>query len=272
VVEGARADLILTSLAPIVTAPGQVVSADSVGWLVPLEKPTATIAIAADRLSIASAGAGAAGGRVSLDPLEFPLAPGAPLNGVLHLDDLDLTALIQQFNLADKLSIQARIDGTVPFALNGGSLKLDKGHVFAIAPGRLSLKREALTGAVASTAPGGATAPPNAVQDMAYQALENLAFDKLEADIASLPMGRLGVVFRINGRNDPPNGGATRISVFDLVQGRAFDKPIALPKGTPVNLTLDTSLNFDELLAAYANRGRSEPVQPPPPNTAAERP
>jgi hypothetical protein len=45
----------------------------------------------------------------------------------------------------------------------------------------------------------------------------------------------------------------TRLSVFDLLQGHAFDKPLPLPKGTPVDLTLDTSLNFDELLDAYRN-------------------
>jgi hypothetical protein len=42
------------------------------------------------------------------------------------------------------------------------------------------------------------------------------------------------------------------------LQGRAFDKPLPLPKGTPIDLTLDTSLNLDELLASYfGNEARS---------------
>ena len=43
-------------------------------------------------------------------------------------------------------------------------------------------------------------------------------------------------------------------------RGTAFNRPIPLPSGTPVDLTLDTSLNFDDLMAAYARR--SDPVQP----------
>jgi len=59
--------------------------------------------------------------------------------------------------------------------------------------------------------------------------------------------------------------------VLDLLRGRAFDKPLDLPKGTPVNLTLDTSLNLDELLAGYASQTRapaerSQPVQAPSAN------
>ncbi len=208
-----------------------------------------------------------------LDPLDLLYAPGSPMNGAVRLVQIDLGALIERFNLADKVAIEARIDGTVPFAFTNGALKLDKGYIFATGPGRLSIKREALTGAVAtaaaptSDAPG---APPPApavatggVQDIAYQALENLAFDKLEATIVSQPQGRLGVLFKINGRNDPPGGGQVRIGLFDLLRGRALDN-FTLPKGTPVNLTLDTSLNFDELLAAYNQRGRSEPVQQVP--------
>ncbi len=100
------------------------------------------------------------------------------------------------------------------------------------------------------------------MQGFAYQALQDLAFDKLEAQVASRPMGRLGVIFRIQGRHDPPKGGEVRIGVFDLLRGQALDKPLDLPKGTGVNLTLDTSLNLDELLAAYAGAAHSDAVQP----------
>jgi hypothetical protein len=273
-VKKASGDLAFTSLAPIVTAPGQAVAAEEISWLVPLTKATASVAIRADRIAIDRAQAEVSGGQVILDPLDLLYAPNSPMNGAVRLAQIDLGALIKQFNLADKIDIEARIDGVVPFAFTDGSLRLDKGHVFATGPGRLSIKREALTGAVASAAappsdaPGAPTPAPvpaatSGVQDIAYQALENLAFDTLEADLVSQPMGRLGVLFKINGRNDPPGAGDTRVSVFDLLRGKALDS-FTLPKGTPVNLTLDTSLNFDELLAAYSQRGRSEPVQRAP--------
>jgi hypothetical protein len=100
------------------------------------------------------------------------------------------------------------------------------------------------------------------MQSFAYQALENLAFTQLDAGVNSLPQGRLGVLFHINGRHDPPTRTRARISIFDLIRGRAFEKELPLPSGTPIELTLDTSLNFDELMAAYSNAGRSSPVQP----------
>lgn len=276
-VKKARGELNFTSLAPMVTAPDQAVSAEEISWLVPLTKASARIAIRADRIAIDRAQADVAGGQVILDPLDLLYVPNSPMSGALRLVQIDLGALIKQFNLADKIDIEARIDGTVPFAFTNGALRLDKGHIFATGPGRLSIKREALTGAVAaagappSDAPGAPTqapvpvAPQSGVQDIAYQALENLAFEKLEADLVSQPQGRLGILFKINGSNDPPTGGDTRISVFDLLRGKALDS-FTLPKGTPVNLTLDTSLNFDELLAAYSQRGRSEPVQQAPAN------
>jgi hypothetical protein len=120
------------------------------------------------------------------------------------------------------------------------------GYLASTGPSRLSIRRTVWTG-------GKPQPETDAITDFAYQALENLAIDELDAKLNSLPGGRLGVIFHINGRNDPAIAQETRISVVDLLQGHAFDKPVPLPKGTPVDLTLDTSLNFDELLDAYRN-------------------
>jgi hypothetical protein len=69
--------------------------------------------------------------------------------------------------------------------------------------------------------------------------------------VNSLPMGRLNIVLHVKGQHDPAVGGEPRVSVLDLLRGHAFDKPLPLPKGTPIDLTLDTSLNLDELLNSY---------------------
>jgi hypothetical protein len=92
----------------------------------------------------------------------------------------------------------------------------------------------------------------NAVQDFAYQALESLAFDTLTADIDSIDGGRLQIVFHIKGRSDPPKPQVAEVALADILNGSALQKPIPLPSGTPIDLTLDTSLNFDELLRSYA--------------------
>jgi hypothetical protein len=90
------------------------------------------------------------------------------------------------------------------------------------------------------------------VQDFAYQALENLAFESLSADINSIDKGRLQIVFHIKGQSDPPRKQVAEVPLPDILNGTALTKPIPLPSGTPIELTLDTSLNFDELLKSYA--------------------
>ena len=54
--------------------------------------------------------------------------------------------------------------------------------------------------AQADAAPG----EVNAFSEFAYQAMENLAFQSLDATINSLPRGRLGILFHIKGENAPP--------------------------------------------------------------------
>ncbi len=253
-IDGLRGDIHLASLTPLLSAPGQVVDADRLETLVPLDHLHAGFTLAADHLDLQTASADVAGGRASLDPMRLPLAAGQPIAGVLRIKDVDLNKLIAVLNLANSVSLKAQLGGELPFALQpeaggGAALRFTDGRLYAEGPGRLTIRRQALTGAVATA--GAAGAQPNAVQDFAYQALENLAFTQLDAKVASRPGGRLGVVFHVVGRHDPPVDRPTRIGLFALLRGHAFDKPLPLPKGTPVELTLDTSLNLDDILAAY---------------------
>ena len=94
---------------------------------------------------------------------------------------------------------------------------------------------------------------PNAIQDFAYQAMENLAFDSLDATVNSRPGGRLAVLFHIKGRHDPAVGQEAMVRLDELINGKGFQKPIPLPKGTEIDLTLDTSLNLDDLLKSYSD-------------------
>ncbi len=91
------------------------------------------------------------------------------------------------------------------------------------------------------------------IRDFAYQAMEHLAFDTLDATINSLPDGRVGVLFHVIGKHDPPTRQVIRLSWLDVLRRRFLDRKLPLPSGTGVNLTLDTTLNLDELLADYAD-------------------
>jgi hypothetical protein len=250
-VREARADIAFSSLVPIALLPNQTVSAARVETFVPLEQVSASFSHTPSALRLEAATAAVAGGRVVLDPLTYSFAPGATTAGTLRLENVDLTPLIAAAGLADRVNIMARIDGNLPFATGPDGIRFVNGHIAANGPGRLSIKRDALTTSVGVG--GDVTAPPNAVQDFAYQALENLAFDQLDGAVNSQPMGRLGLLLHLKGRNDPMLAAEARVDALDLLRGRAFDKPLPLPKGTPIDLTLDTSLNLDELLNSYFN-------------------
>jgi hypothetical protein len=226
-------------------------------------------------LHISKATFEAAKGRVSIEPIEVPLVADKTITGAIVIQHLDLGELIAASSLADRIKIDAVVDGRLPFTFGPEGLRFQNGQVRAIQPGRLEIARTALSDVAASPAdaPG---APPqasgqvNAIQDFAYQAMENLAFDQLEAGVNSTDNGRLGILFHVKGRHAPKVAEKAKVGILDLLRGRAFDKRIALPAKTPVDLTLDTSLNFDELLDAWQRSfagqdpdpPRSGPVQP----------
>jgi hypothetical protein len=59
-------------------------------------------------------------------------------------------------------------------------------------------------------------------------------------------------LFKIKGKSDPPKPQVAEVAIADIINGTALQKSVPLPSGTPIDLTLDTSLNFDELLKSYA--------------------
>lgn len=266
-----------TSLAPLTTAPDQTLKIVKIDSLVPLTAVESVFQLGADALHVSKATFEAAKGRISIEPTDVPFEPGKTISGVIVIEHLDLGEVLAASSLADKVKAQAVVDGRLPFTFGPEGLRFQDGKIHAIQSGRIELARAALTGVQTSPAdsPGAPPAAPaqvNAIQDFAYQAMENLAFDQLEAGVNSTDKGRLGILFHIKGEHDPKVVEKARVGILDLLRGRAFDKRIALPAKTPVDLTLDTSLNFDELLAAWrrsfaeeeatATQPRSGPVQP----------
>jgi len=267
---GLQGELDFPSLMPaVITAPEQHLTATRFQSAVPLTALDIRFALDAEAFRISGASADLAKGSVRLDALALSLTPGATASSTLHASGVDLGEIISSFDLADSVQIEASVKATLPFSLTPEGIRIANGRIAAEGPGRLSIARAALTGVSAAPAEATASAPgappaevsTNAVQDFAYQALENLAFETLDATVDSRPMGRLGVIFRLTGRHDPETGKRARVGLLDLLRGTAFNAPIPLPKGTPVDLTLDTSLNFDDLMAAYGSIGRSGAVQ-----------
>lgn len=264
------------SLAPLTTRPGQSLKVVRIDSLVPLTGVESVFQLGAEALHVSKASFQAAEGRISIEPIDVPLGLDKTMRGAVVIEHLDLGELIAASSLADKIKVQAVVDGRLPFTFGPEGLRFQDGQIHAIQPGRVEIARTALTGVQASPAdapgaPPSAPAQVNAIQDFAYQAMENLAFEQLQAGVNSTDKGRLSILFHIQGEHDPKVAEKARVGILDLLRGHAFDKRIALPAKTPVDLTLDTSLNFDELLADWRSwferqqataPTRSGPVQP----------
>jgi hypothetical protein len=95
--------------------------------------------------------------------------------------------------------------------------------------------------------------------------MENLRFEMLEAKVNSTDKGQLGILFHIKGEHDPKVAEKAKIGLLELLRGTAFQRRIPLPAKTPVDLTLDSSLNFDELLAGWKRAWQDAQSQAPPP-------
>lgn len=272
-VTGLSGALVFTSLAPLVAAPGQVVSVERLDAIVPVTGLKAQVGLRDDVLLITGGEAAVGGGRVQIESLELPLDPKATRKGVLVFEGVQLHDLVEASPFGDKVDFDARVTGRIPFEAVGERVRIRSGTMRAVEPGRLSIQREALMGVktdpqrvLADGAPMPDQAQANAaITDFAYQAMENLAFNELEATLNSRDDGRMNVLFHIVGRHDPPKRQEIRLGLMDLIRRRFLDQPLPLPSGTGVNLTLDTTLNLDDLLADYAEYQRlrsSAPVQP----------
>lgn len=270
-VSGLSGRVEFASLVPLAAAPGQVLKARAIETLVPLTGAEVSFGLADEAVQFAGVAFDLGGGKVTLEPFAIPFAPGASWKGVLVLDGVQISDIIESSPFGDQMDMTAKLTGRVPFAVTPEGVRISGGTLRAIEPGRLSIRREALTG-VKSEGGQVTETPPAPVaetvvdpySDFVYQALENLAFSELDAKVDSEADGRLGVRFHIEGEHSPPKAEQIKLTLREIIS-RQIQRALPLPKGTKVDLTLDTSVNLDQLLADFANyqalRG-SDTVQP----------
>lgn len=261
-VEGLVGRVELISLTPPITAPGQRLTVRSIGAITPLTDLALDFELGADSLNVGAFELDVAGGVVRVEPTEYPLDGQGEWSGVIVLDRVQLGDVVAASDFADKVSMDAVVSGRLPFTYSPeAGVRIRQGSVAAVQAGRLSINREALTEVAAG---GGGEVGENTVQDLAYQAMENLAFDTLSADVNSLPEGRMGVLFSIKGRHDPPQRQELRLTIIELISREFLNRELPLPSGTEIDLTLDTTINANQLMSDFlavqrARRGESEP-------------
>jgi hypothetical protein len=240
-----KSDIALTSLLPPITAPGQSLTISRIDWTLPFSAVDVRFAFSPTTIQLDKADTDIAQGHVSLGAITIKVADPGRMAGAAEIKGIALNALVTASNLGSKVKLEGKVSGHIPFAIGPDGFRITNGHIAADGPGRLSVDRSLWT-------QGEAAISSNAVQDFAYQALENLSYEQMTAELNSVANGRLSIVFHIKGKSDPPKPQTANVAITDIINGTALYKPIPLPSGTPIDLTLDTSLNFDELLKSYA--------------------
>ncbi len=255
-VKGLTGTIDFTNLAPLTTAPGQTLRVATLESIAPFTDLDLTFALDEAAITVDGGAIQAAGGIVRIEPFSVPL-DRRPFSGVILLERVQLGELIAGAGFGDRVALDAVVSGRMPFTYDPDrGVRITGGRLYADQPGRLSIQREALTGLEAG---GGGAVPPGTVEDLAYQAMENLAFDVLSADVNSLDEGRISVLFRIVGRHDPPQRQEIRLSLAELISREFLNRPLPLPSNTGIDLTLDTTLNVNQLVSDLleVNRARN---------------
>ncbi len=254
-VKGLSGTVEFTNLAPLTTAPGQTLNIETVESIADFTDLDLTFSLDKSAITVDGGAIRAAGGTVSVEPFSVPL-DRRPFSGVIVLDRVQLGDLLKGSGVANEVELDAVVSGRLPFISDpDAGVRIVDGTLYAAQPGRLSIEREVLE----VEASGGGDVPPNTVEDLAYQAMENLAFDTLTADVNSLGEGRVGVRFHIVGRHDPPQRQELRLSIAELISRDFLNRTLPLPSGTGINLTLDTTLNLNQLVSDLlaVNRARN---------------
>ncbi len=260
-VKGLRGTIDFINLAPLTAAPGQQLSAALLESVVPLTDIELTFGLDKAAVTIEGGDLAVAGGRIRVEPFAVPLDPNQPITGVIVLENVQLGQVIAGSGFGEKVNLDAVVSGRLPFTsdrVNG--VRIAGGSLAAVQPGRLSIAREALSGLEAGG--GGEAVPTNTVQDLAYQAMENLSFDILSAEVNSLDEGRIGVLFRIRGRHDPPVRQELRIPLAEFISREFLNRTLPLPSGTGIDLTLDTTLNLNQLIGDLLELNRARDGRP----------
>ena len=257
-VKGLKGDIVLTSLTPLITAPDQELTIEAMEIGTDVTALNLKFDLDANGLNVAGGQVNAAGGTIALEPFVVPLDIEKGFNGVIVLDRVQLGDVVADTGFDDKVLLDAVVSGRLPFTYDPkNGLKIVAGSLGAVQPGKLSIKREVLTDVSAGGA--GEDVPPNMVEDLAYQAMENLSFDLLTADVNSMDGGRVAVLFHIRGDHNPPKRQELRLTISELISRKFLNRTLPLPSGTKIDLTLDTTLNANQLISDLlrVNRARN---------------
>jgi hypothetical protein len=269
-VQGLRGTIDFTNLAPLTTAPGQILHVDKLVTITDLTDLDVNFALGKAAVTVSGAEIQVAGGFIRVEPFLLPLDRATPFDGVIVFDRVQLGELVKGAGFDDKVALDAVVSGRLPFTYDPvAGVRIQAGTLAAVQPGRLSIQREALSGIEAG---GGGAIPPGTVEDLAYQAMENLAFDTLSANVNSEGDGRVRLMFAIKGRHDPPERQELRLTIPELISRQFLNRPLPLPSDTGIDLNLNTTLNLNEVVGDLLAINRARNAAPATPSGTSPLP
>ncbi len=280
--QGLTGQIVFDSLSPLHTAPGQTIHLAETELGVPLTDIDLSLQILGDHLALEKATVMSPGGPVRLEPTTIWFDVKKPIEGVLVFDGIDFGKVVAASSLNKSMSFKGNLSGHLPFTYAQGHIAFTNGTMTSDAPGQISIYRTAVTGvntatgSVTSDAPGAtaaiaaknaataAVADPNfnPFQDLAFQAMEHITYEEIDARLNSKEGGILNTNFHIKGYYDPPQLQKAKVSLLDYISGKWMQKPIKLPSKTPVELYLEVPVNLDEFLsdlAVFYSRSAQKP-------------
>src|SRR5690606_32098920 len=173
-VTGLNGEVVFTSLTPLLTAPDQRLTAEGLAALASITNLNLLFELKSKSFQVSGVDLDVAGGHVVIEPFDVPLDRTQPFAGTLVFDHVQLGDLIGRAGFGEDVALDAVVSGRVPFTWDAeNGFRVVDGSLYATQPGRLEIAREALSGLEAGG--GGEDVPPNVVQDLAYQAMEELA-------------------------------------------------------------------------------------------------
>ena len=260
VTQGLQGLVHFTSLAPLRSDPGQMVSIEHVQIGLPLSKLAFSVQFLGDQVALESARATSPGGLIALEPMTISLLPQADIKGAVAFNGLDFGQIVAATGLKDSLRFEGRLSGRLPFEISNGQILIADGVMSSDGPGKIEIKRTSI-GQVAAS--GSLSSPDskdkakqvpeadmNPFQDLALQALEHITYDRIDATLNSAGNRKIDLNFHIKGYYDPPQPQKATITLFDYMSGRWMHRSLVLPSDTPVELFLDMPVNFEGSSAA----------------------
>ncbi len=211
---GLVADLHVTRLSPLATAPHQVITASvKPGGLPPSAFRLQFEVQPKPALKVEGLTSEFAGGKISATP--FTVDPAAPaVDTVLHFSAVELERVFRLLNV-DGVAGSGRIDGDIRLHVRGGKLVIDQSRLAASGPGELNIT----TSWLSENMSGG----NQSVRD-ALAALSDFHYQTLAIELDRAESGRGNIGLRLTGENPTSSSLKGRQINFNITLETNFDR------------------------------------------------